>query len=175
MKHCIEFCPECMAGPGNGVKSEQPPLPVYTEDGGMYVMGGDKLGGGMPLLGKDGAALQMVGKDGAGIQMVGKDGAGLQMVDKNGQGLALTENETFVPYSPLPGGDKNGGMYVDGGLGMPVGGGDKKTGGQFVVGDKVYDKEGYIVGKDGSLVTLFSIYFTFNLYSNKIYYPLISD
>jgi hypothetical protein len=46
----------------------------------------------------------------------------------------------------FPGGAKEGGVFVEGELGMPIMGGGKKTGGQF-------DKDGYLVGKDGSLVS----------------------
>lgn len=116
MKHCIEFCPECMAGPGNGVKSEQGAT-VTTEDGRMVIMGGGK-----------------------------KDGV---LVDGS-TGLPLVETEGGMVF---PGGTKEGGVFVDGELGMPIMGGGKKTGGQFVVGGQVHDKDGYLVGKDGSLVS----------------------
>jgi len=110
MKHCIEFCPECIAGPGNGVKSEQGAT-LTTEDGGMVIMGGGK---------KDGVLV-----DGS---------TGLPLVEMEEGGMVF------------PDGAKEGGVFVEGELGMPIMGGGKKTGGQF-------DKDGYLVGKDGNLVS----------------------
>ena len=139
----MEFCPECMAGPGNGVKSEQPPQPVFTEDGGVIMMGGKQNS---TFVDSHGQPLQpMVDEHGmlVGQPLLGKDGGmivGQPLVGKDG-GMLVE-------------GGKEGGMLVDGGLGLPIMGGEKKTGGQFVVGNTVHDKEGYLVGKDGSLVNL---------------------
>ena len=146
VKVCSEYCPGCMFAPGNGVKSEQPPMPVFTDDGQVVMIGGgDKDGGhppvlvdtnGQPLVDELGQPLPIINQGGAGL---GSGQGGAVLVDGGKQGGAvLVDGGKQGGGAFVDGGKQGGGVFVDGGKqggAMFVDGG-KQGGAMLVDGDK---------------------------------------